>query len=161
MEDISKLKANDRATYSEGVDFLHSEAREDEHARIKYGTDRWTRPSSRDAAKKLYDQVEEIDGYLESAASTDELVKSRLRESERVIKVLMGSNWELEEFVPSSRRATMTPEVSRQAGRLRAVLNEVSRLESRRRRKSEALVDKARSDDISESGPSSRSLIHC
>ncbi len=149
MADIAKLKANDKSTYAEGVEFLKSEAAEDERARKKYGTDRWTRPTSQEAAEKLYAQVGEIDGYLNSANSSDELVKGKLEDCESVLRVLAGSDRDLEEFVPSSRRATMTPKVERESGRLRVSLNEVSRLESKRRRKIEALREKAKSDDIS------------
>lgn len=149
-DDISTLKANDRSTYVESVELLRSEALEDERARIKYGTDRWTRPTSEEAAKKLYAQVGEIDGYLKSANSSDELVKSKLKECEGLLRVLAGSDRDLEEFVPSSRRATMPPKVEREAGRLRACLNEVSKVESRRRRKIEVLREKAKLDDISE-----------
>ncbi|KAI9829089.1 MAG: pH-response regulator protein palA/rim20 [Thelocarpon impressellum] len=149
MDDISKLRASDRATYAEGVDFLRSEATEDENARVRYGTDRWNRPPSKEAAGKLHDQVAEIDGYFKAAANSDDLVKTKLRECEGIVKLLMGTDRDLEDSVPSSRRATMTPEVSRQAANLRAALNEVSRLESSRRRKAEALAEKARADDIS------------
>ena len=149
MDDIAKLKSNDRSTYNEGVELLKTEAAEDETARKKFGTDRWTRPTSQEAAVKLYTQIGEIDGYLNSANGSDELVRNKLKDWERLLLVLAGSDRDLEEFVPSSRRATLTPEVERQAGRLRACLNEVSRLESRRRHKIEALREKAKSDDIS------------
>lgn len=150
MEDIAKLKDTDRSTYTEGVEVLKAEAAEDERARMKYGTDRWTRPTSQEAAVKLYAQVGDIDGYLKSANSSDELVKSKLNDWESVLRVLSGSDRDLEEFVPSSRRATITPRMEKEAGRLRACLNEVSRLENRRRRKIEVLREKAKLDDISE-----------
>ena len=149
MEDISKLKDTDRSTYTEGVEFLNAEAAEDERARMKYGTDRWARPTSQDVAVKLYAQIGEIDGYLMSANSSDELVKSKLKDWDSVLRVLSGSDRDLEEFVPSSRRATITPRMEKEAGRLRACLNEVSHLENRRRRKIEALREKAKLDDIS------------
>lgn len=151
MEDVAKLKAADRSTYTAGLEFLRAEGAEDERARMKYGTDRWSRLPSQEAARKLYAQVDEIEGYLTSANGSDELVKGKLKEWENVLSVLSGSDSDLEEFVPSSRRATITPRMEREAGRLRACLNEVSRLENRRRRKIEALREKAKSDDISKS----------
>ena len=150
IHEISKLKANDAALYEEGVEFLKSEAAEDERARLKYGTDRWTRQQSHLAAGKLYTQVDEIDGYLKSAQNSDELVKSKLKECENVLQVLSGTNRELEEYVPSSRKAAITPYVERVAADLRSALNEVSRLESRRKRMIQSLRDKAKADDISE-----------
>lgn len=150
MEDTSKLKANDKAIYAEGVELLKAEKAEDDSARSKYGTERWSRQPSNVAGQKLWAQMTEIEGYLNSAASSDDLVQKKMKESERVLKVLTGTNRDLESYVPSSRQATMTPQVEREVFRLRTCLNEVSRLESRRKRKIEALREKARSDDISE-----------
>lgn len=149
MHEISKLKANDTAVYQEGVELLKSEAAEDERAKIKYGTDRWSRQPSQQAAEKLYAQVVEIDGYLKSASSSDDVVKGKLKDSEKVLSVLSGSDRDLEEYVPSSRKATMPPNVERAARDLRNELNEVSRLESRRRRQIEKVREKAKRDDIS------------
>ncbi|KAK2803982.1 hypothetical protein FQN50_006788 [Emmonsiellopsis sp. PD_5] len=148
LKDTAKLKANDKAIYTEGVELLMAEKDEDDRARAKHGTDRWTREPSEVAGKNLYTQATEIDGYLASAASSDKLVEDKLAESERVLRVLTGSNRELEAYVPSSRRATVTAQVEREAGRLRGCLNEVGRLESRRRRRVEALREKVREDSI-------------
>jgi programmed cell death 6-interacting protein len=149
MEDTSKLKANDKAIYAEGVELLKAERAEDDNARAKYGTDRWSRQPSDVAGEKLWAQSAEIQGYLKSAASSDDLVQKKMRESEKVLRVLTGTNRDLESYVPSSRRATMTPQIEREVSRLRTCLNEVHRLESRRKRKIEALREKARTDDIS------------
>ena len=153
MHETSKLKANDTAIYQEGIDLLRSEAAEDDRAKLKHGTDRWSRQPSQQAAEKLYAQVSEIDGYLKSSASTDELVKKKLKECENVLNVLSGSDRDIEEYVPSSRRAVMPPNVQDAAGDLRSMLNEVSRLESRRRKQVEKLRDKAKHDDISKHSP--------
>ena len=157
MRDVETLKANDVATYEEGVEFLRLEAAEDDQAKMKYGTDRWKRQASKEAAERLYLQAGEINRYLKSSGSSDELIKKKLKDCEGVLKVLEGTDRDLEEYVPSSRRAVMPPKVEREASRLRAVLNEVSRLESRRRRKIETLREKAKSDDISK--PPQGSLI--
>lgn len=150
IHEISKLKANDAALYEEGVELLKSEAAEDERAKLKYGTDRWIRQPSHLAAEKIYAQVDEIDGYLKSARNSDDLVKNKLKECESVLQVLSGTNRELEEYVPSSRKAAITPNVERVATDLRSALNEVSQLESRRKRTVQSLRDKAKADDISE-----------
>ncbi|KAL8698157.1 MAG: hypothetical protein Q9201_006729 [Fulgogasparrea decipioides] len=148
MHEITKLKANDAAMYQEGVDLLKTEAAEDERARSKHGTDRWTRPPSRQAAEKLYVQVDEIDGYLKSAASSDELVKNKLKECESAIHVLEGTDRDLEAYVPSSRRTALTPNVERAADNLRSALSDVSKLEHRRKRKVQELREKVKYDDI-------------
>ncbi|KAH7061457.1 ALIX V-shaped domain binding to HIV-domain-containing protein [Macrophomina phaseolina] len=148
IDETEKLKEQDRAVYQEGVDHLRQEAAEDERTRRKYGTDRWSRAPSADAAPKLYAQVNEIDGYLKSAANSDQIVQSKIKDSESHIRLLSGTDHDLEQFVPSSRRVTMTAAVEREATNLRGCLNEISRLESRRKRKIEALKAKARQDDI-------------
>ena len=149
MYEIAKLKENDNAMYKEGVDLLGKEAAEDDRARAKHGTERWTRQPSRQAAEHLYTKVNEINGWLESAGSSDHLVKSKLKGCESAIQVLQGTDRDLEAYVPSSRRANLTPAVERAVDKLRSVLSEVNQLESRRKRKVQSLRDKARRDDIS------------
>ncbi|KAF2086157.1 BRO1-domain-containing protein [Saccharata proteae CBS 121410] len=148
IDETENLKENDRAMYQEAVDLLRSEAAEDEAARRKHGTELWTRPPSADAIPKLYAQVNEIDGYLRGAAASDESVQAKLKEYESPIRLLSGSDRDLEQFVPSSRRVVMTAAVEREASKLRGTLNEINRLESRRKRKMEALKTKAKQDDI-------------
>jgi programmed cell death 6-interacting protein len=149
MEDTKKLKQSDQAIYHEGCDILKSEAAEDETARRKYGTDRWSRQPAQQAAPKLYAQIGEIDGYFKAAGNSDNIVKTKLKENEHLIQLLAGPDHDLENFVPSGRRPAITGVVEREAGKLRGCFNEVSRLESRRRRKIEALKTKAKQDDIS------------
>jgi len=149
MEDTKKLQQSDQAIYREGCDILESEAAEDEGARRKYGTDRWSRAPSEHAAPKLYAQIGEIEGYLNQAANSDNVVRTKLKENENLIRLLNGPDYDLENYVPSGRRPAITGDVEREAGKLRGSFNEVSRLESRRRRKIEALRTKAKQDDIS------------
>lgn len=150
MEDTKKLKMSDLAIYHEGCDILKSEEAEDEAARRKYGTDRWNRQPTSEAAPKLYAQIGEIEGYFKAAATSDTQVKDKLKQSEYHIQLLSGPDHSLENFVPSGRRPAITGVVEREAGKLRGCFNEVSRLESRRRRKIETLRIKAKHDDISE-----------
>lgn len=161
MHEISKLRASDISLYEEGVDHLQSEAAEDDRAKLKHGTDRWSRPSSQQAAEKLYAQATELDGYFKSAQSSDELVKSKLTECEAVLQVLSGSPRDLEEYVPSSRRAAITPEVEKAAENLRTTLNEVSRLENRRKRAVETLREKSKADDISKYNNLQKAIEAC
>lgn len=149
LREIATLRENDASIYKEGVDYLLSEADEENAARLKYGTDRWSRLPSQKAAEKLYAQAAEIDGYLKSAKKSDELVESRLKESEKVLQVLAGSSQDLEEYVPSSRKVVVTSQVEVAATNLRDALNKVNDLGIRRKRAIEALRDKAKADDIS------------
>ena len=160
LREVDTVKENDTATYKEGVSLLEAEASEDDQARRKYGTERWNRPIGQEAAPGLYTQAGEIDGYLKSAHSSDQLVKGKLKAWEEYIRVLEGTDHDLEDYVPSSRRTTMPPSIEKEASRLRNVLNEISRLESRRRRKAEALREKAKSDDIRKTSLTSSTCIN-
>ncbi|RMZ88167.1 hypothetical protein DV736_g4611, partial [Chaetothyriales sp. CBS 134916] len=148
LEDTTKLKTNDLAIYQEGVAMLEVEHEEDDAARSKFGTDRWTRPLSKVALAKLYQQSTELQGYLNSAGSSDSLVQGKIRENEYMLQIMTGSNRDLESYVPSSRNVHLTPAIESTARALRAQLNELSRLETRRKRKIEALRAKAKNDDI-------------
>lgn len=151
FSDTAKLKASDDAIFAEGRELLQAEASENERLMMKYGTDRWSRIDSKSAAPKLYSQVGEIDGYLKSAANSDQLVISKFRECEDMLRILSSSDRDIGNFVPSSRRVAVPPQLEGEVSKLRNSLNEVSRLESRRRRKIEALREKAKKDDISTS----------
>lgn len=146
--DTAKLKGSGETVFTEGMEVLNTERAEDERLRRKYGTDRWTRPDSKAAAEKLYAQVIEIEGYLRSAANSDELVKSKYRECEGMLKILSSSDRDIGNFVPSSRRMSITPKLEAEAGKLRTCLNDVTRFESRRRRKIESIREKWKKDDI-------------
>ncbi|KAJ5095239.1 hypothetical protein N7532_007530 [Penicillium argentinense] len=148
VQDTARIKGNDRAVYNEGVELLAAEKAEDDAARHKYGTDRWTREKSEAAAPKIYNSQIEINGYFTSAQNSDDLVERKLRDSESVFLVLTGSNRDLESYVPSSRRAAIPPEVERESIKLRSCLSEVSRMENRRKRRIQGWKDKARGDDI-------------
>jgi programmed cell death 6-interacting protein len=151
FSDTNKLKASDEAIFTEGRELLQAEASENDRLLKKYGTDRWTRPDSKSAAAKLYAQVAEIDGYLKSAGNSDQLVVNKFRECEDMLRILSSSDRDIGNFVPSSRRVAIPPKLESEVSRLRNSLNEVSRLESRRRRKIEALREKAKKDDINNS----------
>ena len=151
FSDTSKLKASDEAIFTEGRELLQAEASENNQLLKKYGTDRWTRPDSKSAAAKLYAQVTEIDGYLKSAGNSDQLVINKFRECEDMLRILSSSDRDIGNFVPSSRRVAIPSKLEGEVSRLRNSLNEVSRLESRRRRKIEALREKAKKDDINNS----------
>ncbi len=149
--DTSKLKASDEAIFNEGKELLEGEVAKNDRFLKKYGTDRWTRPDSKSAAAKLYAQVAEIDGYLKSAANSDQLVVNKFRECEDMLRILSSTDRDIGNFVPSSRRVAIPPKLEGEVSRLRNSLNEVSRLESRRRRKIEALREKGKKDDINSS----------
>lgn len=146
--DTEKLRASGISIFTEGKEALHAEKGEEDRLRMKYGTDRWTRSDSKAAAEKLYTQVAEIEGYLESAASSDELVKSKYRECEYFLRIMAGPDREISDFVPSNRRVTISPKLGVEVTKLRACLNNLNSLESRRRKKIESIREKVKNDDI-------------
>ncbi|QIW97461.1 hypothetical protein AMS68_002979 [Peltaster fructicola] len=148
IAETDKIKSSNRDTYQEGVEFLRQEAGEDEAARRKFGTDRWPRKPARDVIPKIYEQVNSIEGYLKQADNSDRLIQDKLRDNDSLIRLLGGSDRDLEDYVPSSRRATLTAKMERDVNTLRASINEVSRLESRRRKMVDTLRAKAKDDDV-------------
>ncbi|KAK2831967.1 hypothetical protein FQN49_006990, partial [Arthroderma sp. PD_2] len=148
LDDTSKLKATDKSIYTEAVELLNAEKEEDLRARLKFGTDRWNRETSEKAAPNLYSQTSEIEGYLSSANTSDNFIQGKLNEHGRVLRVLAGTNRDLEAFVPSSRRPVLSPQVEREISRLRGALNEVNRLENRRKRLIESLRETSKADNI-------------
>lgn len=148
MADTEKLKSNDRAIYQEGVDLLRSEHAEDEQARRKFGTERWRRPPSNETVPQLYQKVTEIEGYLNQAGGSDRKLHQQLKENESLIRLLSGTDRDLEDYVPSSRRATMTAKVEREVNHLRSILNDLGRLEARRKKTVERIRAKAKADDV-------------
>lgn len=148
MQDTSRLKASDKATYNEGAALLLAEKEEDDRLRLKYGTERWTREPSEIAGKKNHKSMKDIQGYLDSAQKSDDLVATKLREVDPILRIMQGSNRELEAYVPSSQKASMTPAVQKESARLRYYLNDVSKLEARRKRRIDLLKEKANEDNI-------------
>lgn len=148
--DIEKLRSGDRAVYEEGKALLAAEAEEDERLRRKHGTARWNRPESRaDAAgAKLYQQVADIEGYFASSTSSDAVVRDKYESVYEMLALLAGSDRALLDYVPSSRRTEIPETIKPALGRLRSAYNDVQRLQSRRRKRAEALREKARADDI-------------
>lgn len=162
---IDKLRDSDTSLYQEACDLLLSEAREDDELRLKYGTDRWTRAPSREAAGKLTAQVDEYASIITSAENTDTLVRRKLVESEHAIQLLGGRIHDLQEFVPNSTRPALTATMDREVARLRQCLNEISRLETRRKRQIETLREKAKQEDttsaiLAEASRLERTLPH-
>ncbi|OTB04228.1 hypothetical protein M426DRAFT_165189 [Hypoxylon sp. CI-4A] len=149
--DIDKLRASDLAVFEEGKNLLQAEEEEDNQLRRRYGTDRWSRPESRSEpaqGMQLWNQVKDAESWFANSASSDGVVRDKFHGIEPTLAVLSGPDRGLLDFVPSSRR-TEIPETLRPViGRLRSAYNNITRLEGRRRRKSEALREKARSDDI-------------
>jgi len=147
-DDIAKLKSNDRRSFQEGVNFLNSEAADDDQARRKYGTDRWNRADSQLASQRLSAQIGEIDGYLQKAEESDKSVQDKYIENQPVIRLLSGTDEDLEEYIPNSKRPSLPPKMEREVENLRSGLNNLHKLESRRKRMIDSLRIKCQADDV-------------
>lgn len=149
--DIDKLRAADLAVFEEGKSVLQTEEEEDAQLRRRYGTERWSRPESRSEPNqgvKLWKQVADAEGWFANSESSDKVVRDKFYSIEPMLAVLTGPDRGLLDFVPSSRRTEVPESLKPAIGRLRTAYNNIARLEGRRRRKAEALREKARGDDI-------------
>lgn len=149
--DIDKLRAADMAVFEEGKEMLQAEEEEDLRLQRKFGTDRWSRVESRTEptqGTKLWNQVAEAEGWFANSASSDGVVRQKFYSIEPTLAILAGPDRGIMDTVPSSRRMEIPESLKPAINRLRSTYNEVTRLESRRRRKAEALREKARNDDI-------------
>lgn len=54
LDDTHRIKTNDLAVYQEGLSLLEAERQEDDRARERFGTERWTRPPSKVALARQY-----------------------------------------------------------------------------------------------------------
>ncbi|KAM0496540.1 hypothetical protein ACHAP8_007440 [Fusarium lateritium] len=148
--DIDKLRLGDMDIFEEGKRALASEEEEDQRLRMRYGTDRWARPESRQdpQGQKLWQHASEIESYFQSSVSSDGVVREKFIAIQDLLAILSGPDRDLMDSVPSSRRVDIPETLKPAIGRLRGAYNDVLRLESRRRKKVEALRDNARRDDI-------------
>ncbi|KAK4172330.1 putative pH-response regulator protein [Triangularia setosa] len=151
--DVEKLCASDKAVFEEGKALLATEEEEDHGLRLKYGSQRWSRPESRadpshDGGAKLWNQAGDIDGYFASSTSSDAVVREKFAAVKETLAILAGPDRGMMDYIPNSRK-TEIPELLKPAiGRLRGVYNDVLRLESRRRKRIESLRTRSRADDI-------------
>lgn len=149
--DIERLRAEDLVVFDEAKSLLEAEADEDDRLRRRFGTERWTRPDGRtqdENGRKLWQQVSEIEGYLASSASSDQVVRDKFSAVEDSLAILASPDRVIADHVPSSRRTEVPEALKPYVARLRSAYNDVTRLEARRRRRAEALREKARHDTI-------------
>lgn len=148
--DIDKLRSGDRAMFDEGKSLLSAEEEEDQRLRMKYGTQRWVRPASKEDPQgaKLWKQAVDVEGYFASSIPADAVVRETYLAVESTLAILAGSDRSLMDAIPQSRETETSEAVKPALGRLRSAFNDIQRLESRRRRRAEALREKAKADDI-------------
>ncbi|POS85622.1 hypothetical protein EPUL_001298 [Erysiphe pulchra] len=151
LEDTLSLARSAASNYAEASSYLTSERIENERFKARYGTDRWIRPDSEIAAPKLYEELDNIDKYLKSAADSDRSIYEKFKACSGLLRILSSSDSEICEFVPNARRVAMSPKLKDQVSKLRTSLNDLNKLELRRRKLIESLKEKVKKDDISSS----------
>ena len=149
VQDTTDLKESDKTIFEEGCSILLTEATEDEQARRRHGTERWTRLSAEEAAPKLFAQKQEIQAYLTSAENSDQLVEVKLRENEKAIALLSGTDQNLEAFLTSSAKVAVSPRTEAKVKAVRDCLNIVSQIAGRWERIMETYRTMSKMDDIS------------
>ncbi|KAK9323531.1 BRO1-like domain-containing protein [Lipomyces orientalis] len=151
IEDVRDLSAVDSTIYVAAADVLRSERQEDEDLRARHGTNQWHRAPSVEAGAELYAQLDKLGGIIKVAADSDEVVRAKFREHESTFRLLSGDLRDIEEFLPKSADAArIDPELELRSSELRQKMNEVSKVEYRRRKFVEDVKEKAKNDDVSD-----------
>jgi len=88
--DVRNLCDSDKEIYEQAAESLRAEAKEDDGFRTKYGTQRWIREGSSEAAKALREQGDRLGAFLKKAEDSDGMVRSKLLEWEDIITLLSG-----------------------------------------------------------------------
>ncbi|KAK9239551.1 BRO1-like domain-containing protein [Lipomyces kononenkoae] len=151
IEDVRNLSAVDSAIYSAAAEDLHSERKEDDDLRARHGTNSWRRATSLEAGSELYQQLDKLGGLIKAAADSDEVVRQKFREHESTLRLLSKDLKDIEDFLPKDSVAmSIDPDLEHRSSELRQKMNEVSKIEYRRRKFAEDVKEKAKNDDVSE-----------
>lgn len=150
FRDVENVRADNVRRHHDGKALLEHEAEHDQQLRLRYGTERWSRPDGRSDAvgKELHARADEIQGYLDHSASSDALVRAKFDASFDHLSLLAGPDRGLLDFVPSSRTVDIPDTLKAAIGQLRRAYNDVLRLESRRRKRADAVEDHRARDDV-------------
>ncbi|KAK9455841.1 BRO1-like domain-containing protein [Dipodascopsis uninucleata] len=150
IEDLRNLASIDSAIYVTAADILNEERKEDDVLRERYGTNSWKRPNSKEAGVELYSQLQTYGNLIKTAADNDELIRSKFRDNQNALNLLSQDLSLIEQYLPNSEAVRLNPELERRSSTVREKLNEISRIEHRRRKFCEDLRAKTREDNISE-----------
>ncbi|KAK9366911.1 BRO1-like domain-containing protein [Lipomyces kononenkoae] len=150
IEDVRNLSAVDSAIYSAAAEVLQSERKEDDDLRARHGTNSWRRATSLEVGVEHYQQLDKLGGIIKAAADSDEVVRQKFRENEITFRLLSKDLKEIEDYLPKDAVTSIDPDLERRSSELRLKMNEVSKLEYRRRKFVDDVKEKAQNDDVSE-----------
>ena len=148
IRETARTREEDVAVYQSGLQALQTEAAEDERSRTKHGTDRWYREPSQQAGQQHYSKAAEIEAWLASAQSSDELVTRKVKEQERVLTVLSGTRRDIEEYIPSARMVSIPSDIQEAADHVHDALSRVTIMENDRKKSIENIRAKVEQDKI-------------
>ena len=148
MRETSRIREEDVNIYQQGLQALQTENTEDERARSKYGTDRWSRDPSTQAGQAYYSKASEIEAWLKSAQSSDELVANQVKDQEQVLTILSGTKRDIEDYVPNARMISIPENVVNAADNVRDVISRLHIMEADRKKTIDALRAKVKRDEI-------------
>lgn len=129
ISDINKLAQESMQLLQEAKENLEFEDREDASQREKYGTDRWTRKPSREAASSLWEEYERYRGYLEAASKSDQIIRQRYDKINHLMRVLQIGKSAIEEYIPNAAVVMLPHDLQRLVNNLRSALSELRQLE--------------------------------
>lgn len=115
LADVRQVGQMNQGLLDQARDALDAEQAEDEALRAKFGTDRWTRVLSQEAAAELRRRVDNLAGILNAARTSDGLVRAKFAQAEADLALLGGDDDALAAAVPSLSAST-SPFASVQAG---------------------------------------------
>lgn len=101
LADVRKVGQVNQGLLDQAREALDAEAAEDDMLRAKYGTDRWARPGSAEAAAELSQRIDNLNGILNAAQTSDSLVRAKFAQAEGDLALLGGGEEALAGAVPS------------------------------------------------------------
>ncbi len=115
LADVRQVGQVNQGLLDQAQEALDGEQAEDEALRAKYGTDRWTRVTSQEAAAELRRRVANLAGILNAARTSDGLVRAKFGQAEADLALLGGGDDALAAAVPSLNAAA-SPFAAAQSG---------------------------------------------
>ncbi|KAK9478552.1 BRO1-like domain-containing protein [Lipomyces japonicus] len=150
IDDVRRLASSHGSIYLEAAGILEQEREEDDELRMRHGTDRWKRPTSKEVGAQLYANLQSYSNIIKSATESDEIVRAKFRDNERTFDLISQDLTVVERYLPSSEVSQLDPALQLHAVQVRERLNEISKVEYRRKLFVEELLHKAKEDDVTD-----------
>ncbi|ANB12544.1 Rim20p [Sugiyamaella lignohabitans] len=123
FQDIARISGECQRLIKEATDTLTVEESEDNTLRAEFGTKRWSRPTSKEAAPHIWKQLDAFKENLDIAAKIDEESTSKLTAVGSLLTVLSRGQPALEQFLPHATVVKLSPILEQAMGDLRAAIS--------------------------------------